>query len=55
MKDVPLARTLHKVCEVGHEIPTDLYNAVAAVLVFVDSLKRRGAARGVHTLPRKTT
>jgi len=55
VKDVPLARTLHKVCEVGHEIPTDLYNAVAAVLVFVDSLKRRGAARGVHTLPRKTT
>jgi len=53
VKDIPLARTLHKACEVGHEIPADLYNAVAAVLVFVDSLKRRGAARGIHTLPRK--
>ncbi len=42
---------LHAACELGQEIPEDLYNAVARVLVFVDALRRRGAARGIHTLP----
>jgi flagellar biosynthetic protein FlhB len=53
VRDIPLARALHGACELGHEIPADLYTAVARVLVFVDGLKRRGAARGVHTIPQR--
>ncbi len=51
VRDVPLARALHGACELGQEIPADLYTAVARVLVFVDGLRRRGSARGIHTLP----
>lgn len=51
VRDIPLARALHAACEIGHEIPEDLYTAVARVLVFIDMLRRRGAARGVHTMP----
>jgi flagellar biosynthetic protein FlhB len=39
----PLARSLHASCEVGHEIPEDLYAAVAQVLAFVYRLKARRA------------
>lgn len=53
VRDIPLARTLHSTCEVGHEIPAEFYDSVARVLVFVESLKRRGSARGVHTLPQR--
>lgn len=49
--DVPLARTLHAVCEIGHEVPEHLYEAVARVLAFVMLLRRRGSAAGVHRLP----
>lgn len=55
VRDVALARTLHAACELGQEIPEDLYNAVARVLVFVDALRRRGAARGIHSLPYRRT
>jgi flagellar biosynthetic protein FlhB len=55
VREVSLARALFAACEVGHEIPEDLYNAVARVLVFVDSLRRRGAARGIHSLPYRRT
>jgi len=48
--DVPLARTLHKTCEIGQEIPPDLYQAVATVLAFVMRLKRRGSAAGLHRM-----
>ncbi|CAM5431827.1 EscU/YscU/HrcU family type III secretion system export apparatus switch protein [Leifsonia shinshuensis] len=51
VKDIPLARALHSACKLGDEIPVELYNAVARVLAFVMSLKARGAAAGVHTLP----
>ena len=34
-EDVALARTLHAQCEVGDEIPVDLYRAVAGVLAYV--------------------
>ncbi len=50
VQDVPLARALYSACEVGQEIPEELYAAVARVLAFVMSLKRRGAALGVHRL-----
>jgi flagellar biosynthetic protein FlhB len=55
IRDIPLARTLDSVCALGAEIPEDLYTAVAHVLVFVDALRRRGAARGIHSLPGRTT
>ena len=51
VKDIPLARALHAACDLGQEIPADLYTAVARVLVFVNALKRRGSARGVHVMP----
>lgn len=41
VEDRPLARSLHATCEVGHEIPEDLYAAVAQVLAFVYRLKAR--------------
>lgn len=50
VEDIPLARALHAACEVGQEIPADLYSAVARVLAFVMSLKTRGAAKGTHRL-----
>ena len=51
VKDIPLTRTLHAACDIGHEIPVEFYNAIAHVLTFVMALKRRGSASGVHTLP----
>ncbi|MCC3273725.1 MULTISPECIES: EscU/YscU/HrcU family type III secretion system export apparatus switch protein [Arthrobacter] len=50
VQDIPLARALHSACELNAEIPVELYNAVARVLAFVMSLKRRGAAYGMHTM-----
>lgn len=51
VRDVPLARTLFATLEVGDEIPPDLYKAVATVLAFIMTLKRRGSAAGLHALP----
>jgi flagellar biosynthetic protein FlhB len=51
IRDIPLARSLHEVCEIGDEIPADTYNEVARVLAFVMTLKARGQASGVHTVP----
>ncbi|ARC55718.1 Flagellar biosynthetic protein FlhB [Frondihabitans sp. 762G35] len=53
VRDIPLARALHAACELGDEIPVDLYSPVARVLTFVMALKARGsaAAAGVHTMP----
>jgi len=50
VQDVPLARALHAGCEIGDEIPTDLYNAVARVLAFVMALNKRGSTAGTHTM-----
>ncbi len=44
VRDVPLARALHRACDVGQEVPVELYMAVARVLAFVMALTRRGAA-----------
>lgn len=54
VKDVPLARALHKACEIGDEIPTDLFAAVAQVLAFLFALKARGSAAGTHVVPQRT-
>ena len=50
VSDVPLARTLYKSCDIGQEIPPDLYRAVATVLAFIMTLRRRGSAAGTHTV-----
>jgi flagellar biosynthetic protein FlhB len=50
VQDIALARTLFATCEVGHEIPADLYQGVAMILAFVMRLKRRGSVAGVHRL-----
>ena len=50
VQDVPLARALHAACEIGDEIPTELYNAVARVLAFVMALQKRGSTAGTHTV-----
>ncbi|HLT83845.1 MAG TPA: EscU/YscU/HrcU family type III secretion system export apparatus switch protein [Phototrophicaceae bacterium] len=51
VQDITLARTLNSMCEVGHEVPEYLYEAVARVLAFVMSLRRRGSAAGTHRMP----
>ena len=38
-EDVPLARALHAQCEIGDEIPEDLFEAVAGVLAYVYRLR----------------
>ncbi|HEY3736442.1 MAG TPA: EscU/YscU/HrcU family type III secretion system export apparatus switch protein [Jatrophihabitans sp.] len=48
VRDVPLARTLYQSVEIGQEVPPDLYKAVATVLAFIMTLKRRGSAAGTH-------
>ncbi|CAM3883890.1 flagellar biosynthesis protein FlhB [Rahnella bruchi] len=47
----PLARALYRHCEIGEQIPTELYGAVAEVLAWVYGLKRW--KKGTGTLPQK--
>lgn len=54
VQDVPLARALHKACEVGQEIPADLFGPVAHVLAFLYRLRRKGSAAGTHRLNAST-
>jgi flagellar biosynthetic protein FlhB len=48
VQDVPLARALHASCEIGQEVPPQLFTAVARVLAFVMQLGARGVRGGVH-------
>lgn len=48
IEDLPLARAIYAACDIGQEIPVELYTAVARLLAFVAALTRRGSARGVH-------
>ncbi len=52
VQDVPLARALHAGCEVGQEIPKELYHAVAQVLAFVLSRRAAGTGAGWFRTPR---
>jgi flagellar biosynthetic protein FlhB len=52
VQDVPLARALYRSCEVGQEIPAELWTAVAQVLAFVISRRRAGQYGGQHRSPR---
>lgn len=41
VENKPLAQTLYKVVEIGEEVPSNLYKAVAEILAYVYRLKRR--------------
>jgi flagellar biosynthesis protein FlhB len=48
VQDIPLARALHASCELGQEVPAQLFTAVARVLAFVMQLSARGVQGGFH-------
>jgi type III secretion protein U len=44
VRDPPLARALHRLAEVGDEIPEELYDAAAAVLAHLHGVPDRETA-----------
>src|SRR6185312_13745767 len=48
VQDIPLARALNTSCEIGQEVPAQLFTAVARVLAFVMHLQAKGGAAGFH-------
>jgi flagellar biosynthetic protein FlhB len=48
VQDIPLARALHASCDLGQEVPAQLFTAVARVLAFVMHLGARGVRGGLH-------
>lgn len=54
VQDVPLARAIYRHCQVGQEIPRELWAAVAQVLAFVLSRRHAGQYGGAHRTPRRT-
>ncbi len=55
VEDKPLARALFRVCEVGEEIPAELYMAVARILAFVMAAGKPGRNAATRKPPTKTT
>lgn len=51
VEDPPLARALHGACELGDEVPRELYRAVAQLLAFVYGLPPALAGNGVLRKP----
>lgn len=51
VRDVIVARTLYKMCEVGQFIPPELYDAIAQILAFIFRLDERDATGTVHDSP----
>ncbi|MBK8436437.1 MAG: EscU/YscU/HrcU family type III secretion system export apparatus switch protein [Austwickia sp.] len=51
VRDVIVARTLYKLCDVGAHIPLELYDAIAHVLAFVFHLEKQGKTAGPHESP----
>ena len=51
---LPLARAIYRHCQVGQEIPRELWAAVAQVLAFVLSRRNAGQYGGEHRTPRRT-
>jgi flagellar biosynthetic protein FlhB len=45
IENKPVARTLYRTVEVGGEVPSAMYQAVAEILAYVYRLKNRYAAR----------
>lgn len=54
VEDKPLARALFRVCEVGEEIPAELYMAVARILAFVMQAGKPGRNAATRKPPTKT-
>lgn len=54
IEDKPLARALYRVCEIGDEIPSELYMAVARVLAFVMSRGKPSKTAGPRKAPQQT-
>ena len=52
VRDIPLTRALYSSTEVGHQIPAELFAAVAQVLAFVINRRTRGQGGGTHRSPR---
>lgn len=52
VRDVPLARALYSACDVGQQIPAELFAAVAQVLAFVISRRAQGDKGGTYDSPR---
>jgi flagellar biosynthetic protein FlhB len=48
VQDIPLTRALHASCDLGQEVPAQLFTAVARVLAFVMHLGSRGVRGGFH-------
>jgi len=48
VQDIPLARALHASCDLGQEVPAQLFTAVARVLAFVMHLGAKGVKGGFH-------
>jgi flagellar biosynthetic protein FlhB len=53
VRDIPLTRALYRSCQVGQEIPPELFAAVAQVLAFVINRRTRGRRGGEHRSPRR--
>lgn len=54
IEDKPLARALYRVCEIGDEIPNELYMAIARVLAFVMSMTKPTRTTGPRRAPSAT-
>jgi flagellar biosynthetic protein FlhB len=56
LEDKPLARALYTICEIGEEIPSELYMAVARILAFVMAAGKPAKPRpGTVPKPRKAS
>ncbi|MCE0534433.1 flagellar biosynthesis protein FlhB [Kineosporia rhizophila] len=53
VEDKPLARALFRVCEIGEEIPAELYMAVARILAFVMQAGKPGRNAATRKPPTK--
>ena len=51
VRDIPLARAIESTCDLGQEIPAELYEAVARLLAFVFTLARTPGLGGILTAP----
>ena len=55
VEDVPLARTMYRLCEIGDEIQAQLYEAVARLLAFLYAVRASGRSTpiggGAHRPP----
>jgi flagellar biosynthetic protein FlhB len=51
VQDIPLARTLNRICDIDDEIPGEMFEAVAKLLAFVFTMRSRGTSSGFHRMP----